>query len=299
MARGVGSVLSVVSGLAGLAWVGGGASPAALASAEPTPSAPDAGAVTAGDAARGEVLAGLAGCLLCHGAQGEGATVEVPGVGAAFAPPITHTALSAWRFSDWEAAFREGRSPRGTAYGPFFPWKALGGMTDADLMDIAAWASALPDAPWSTPTRPKGLWTWIGPAAASRFAAPSVSPLPEVGDPTVAAQLARGRYLVSTVGHCGSCHDGRTWLGRPDAAASLGGGPRALAPNITAGDPQIGALTIEGLADRLAAGEDAEGEPLVGDMAAIAAHGLARLPEADRRAIAAWLLAVPAVAVSR
>ena len=299
-------LLRAASGLAGVAltWAVAGAVAAAEGGDPERTAAGDApadadAAVALADAGRGEVLAGVAGCLLCHGPQGGGGTVKVPGVGEAYAPPITRSAISGWSDQHWQDAFRKGRSPSGTAYGPFFPWTSLGRMTDTDLADVAAWARSLPDVVAEPPTRPKGVWTWIGPAAASAWAAPEMPPLPAVADVAVAAQLARGRYLVATVGHCGSCHDGRTWLGRPDPEAMLGGGPRALAPNITAGNPEIGALSIEQLADRLGAGEDPEGEPFVGEMAEIAEHGLARLTPADRRAIAAWLLAVPPVAASR
>jgi mono/diheme cytochrome c family protein len=263
----------------------------APAQAEPSPAT-----LPPGDAVRGEVLAGLAGCLLCHGPDGGGGTVAVPGVGSTYAPPLTHSALAGWTPANWLEAFRHGRSPEGEAYGPFFPWPAFSQMTDADLADIVAWTTTLTDVPAAPRTPPKGLWRLVGPAAASRMAAASSPALPEVEDEAFATQLARGRYLVSAVGHCGSCHDGRTRLGRPDPDARLGGGSRALAPNITTGNKALAALSIDALADALADGEDPEGEPFVDpDMAAISAHGLARLSDEDRRAIAAWLLAVPAV----
>ena len=110
--------------------------------------------------------------------------------------------------------------------------------------------------------------------------------------------IARGAYLVATVGHCGDCHTPLSWFGAPDLGRYLAGSSGGLegrkAPNITP-DPKtgIGKWSEDDIVYLLKAGGTPDGDFVGGSMAEIV-RNTARLTDDDRRAIAVYLKTVPA-----
>jgi mono/diheme cytochrome c family protein len=104
--------------------------------------------------------------------------------------------------------------------------------------------------------------------------------------------LQRGAYLAVTVGRCGDCHTPRTLLGALDPERELAGNGR-VGPNITP-DPEhgIGKWSEDDIVSLLKDGATPDGDFVGGAMAEIV-RNTARLTDADRRALAAWLRAVP------
>lgn len=268
------------------------------ASAPAPAPAPFAG--PAGDAAQGARIFLASGCGSCHATPGQGDPLRLGG-GMAFATPFgTFRApnispgpegIAGWSVADLARAVREGVSPDGRHYYPAFPYASYRAMTDGDLADLYAYLLSLPPDPAPdlghdlafpfTIRRGIGLWKrafvhegWV---------------MAEAADPEVAA----GRYLVEALAHCGECHTPRNAAGALDRAAWMAGAPNP------AGRGRIPALTPDALgwsasdiAFYLETGLTPAYDSAGGHMVAVIAN-FAQLPEADRRAVAAYIKALP------
>jgi mono/diheme cytochrome c family protein len=192
-------------------------------------------------------------------------------------------------------AVMAGVSPDGAHYYPAFPWNSYARMTPQDLTDLHAWMATLPaDATPSAPhdlafpvTLRRGLGLWKLAFARQGWV---------VDPPGLTETETRGRYLAEVLGHCGECHTPRGVLtGAPDAARWLGGGPDASGkgrvPNITPGALD---WTEADIAAYLETGFTPDYDSAGGHMALVVSN-FARLPAADRAAVAAYLKRVPPV----
>jgi mono/diheme cytochrome c family protein len=260
--------------------------------------------------ARGAYLAAASGCDQCHtdndhhGRPYAGGRVLQTEFGAITAPNITPdraTGIGGWSLDDFIRAMRWGIAPDGTHYVTAFPFPYFAQLTDADLVDLKAYLDSLAPAAQPEAGRAEGLALFAraraaaDTALAANFAVPPASP----ADP----QLARGAYLVNAVGHCGDCHTPRNWIGLPDATRVLAGSTGWLngkkAPNITPDAKSgIGDWSEDDVLDLLKDGQTPDGDFVGGAMAEIV-RNTNRLTEADRRAIAAYLKALPAKAFDK
>jgi len=263
-----------------------------------------------GDSVAGERVFYAGGCTSCHaapGAKGEdrlqlggGLALTTP-FGKFVAPNISSdkkTGVGSWSGADFANAMLAGVSPDGRHYYPAFPYASYVRMETGDVADLWAFLKTLP--PVSKPNAPhelsfpfnirRGLGLW--------------KMLFLNGDPVVAIdesdpKLARGRYLVEGPGHCGECHTPRNLIGGIDPGRWLAGGPapegKGRIPNITPDATGIGDWSEADIAYALESGFTPEFDSLGGAMAEVQKN-TAKLPAADREAIAAYLKAVPAVA---
>lgn len=261
-------------------------------------------------AERGEYLARVAGCVPCHTDRANGGPPLAGGralgsaYGTFFAPNITPDpvhGIGAWSDADFVRALRHGRSPSGRTYYPAFPYPAYTGLTERDILDIKVWLFAQPPVPkenrehdirfpfsWRFSLYP---WRWFFFTAGPR---PDV--LPEASD----ALVARGGYLVEALGHCGECHTPRNMLGGLKAARPFAGtryGPGAtLVPNITPDrETGIGGWSEADLVFFFRTALKPDGDDVTGEMREVIEDGLSHLTDQDLRAIAAYLLARPAI----
>lgn len=258
-----------------------------------------------GDPVQGETVFRAAGCASCHMAPGaEGAAEMVLAGGQAFptafgtfyAPNISTDAgqgIGGWTPAEVAGAVMDGVSPQGRHYYPALPYTAYRRMAPQDMADLAAFLATLPaDA---TPSKPhevgfpfnirRGLGGWKLLFGRDDWV------LTEVTTP----ELTRGRYIVEALAHCGECHTPRNALGGLDRSRWLGGAPSAdgksTVPNITPGKL---AWSEAEIVEYLTSGFTPEYDSVGGHMAHVVAN-MARLPEADRAAVAAYLKAVPPV----
>jgi mono/diheme cytochrome c family protein len=258
----------------------------------------------AGDAAKGETVFWAAGCASCHmaaDAKGDAELVLKGGqrfasdFGTFLAPNIsqdpTH-GIGAWTVTDLANAITRGVSPDGAHYYPALPYASYAKMQMQDVADLHAFLKTLPADP--TPSQPHdlafpfsqraavGLWKLL--YLTDDWAMP--------GNLTPTAD--RGRYIAEALAHCGECHTPRTLLGGMDRARWLAGAPNPSGegriPNITPAK-----LTWEpaDIVQYLTTGFTPEFDSVGGHMAHVVAN-MARLPESDRQAVAAYLKSVPA-----
>lgn len=210
--------------------------------------------------------------------------------------PDLATGIGGWSSADFIRAMRWGIAPDGTHYVPAFPFPYYARLTDGDLADLKLFLDSLP--PVSRPvSAPGSLALWARAKGAIGTAVADISASP-IALSSQAGPVARGAYLVATVGRCGDCHTPLTWLGAPDADRFLAGRPGgfegAKVPNITP-DPEsgIGKWNADDILFLLKDGGKPDGD-YVGDGMVEIVRNTARLSDDDRQAIAAYLKTVPA-----
>lgn len=269
-----------------------------------------AGDVQAADPGRGAVIFALAGGCGCHtpkdGLVGAGGVeIETP-FGTFYSTNITSdpvTGIGEWSDDEIDAALRRGRLRDGTSEAPVMPYDQYAGMADSDARDLIAYLRGLPAVERENRPHQVGLplprlaftvWRWL-------FAGDTTSPAvaPEGGVP-------RGRYLADHVGICGDCHTPRNRLGVRQAGRYLAGvanGPRGEpVANITSDSVTgIGEWDEQDLRQLLQTGLKPNFDNVQGLMAEIVdgvggGPGLAKAPEQDLQAIAAYVKTVPPIA---
>lgn len=259
----------------------------------------------AGSAARGQAVFSAAGCASCHmanGARGEaqlvlkGGQEFVTAFGTFVAPNISpdpEQGIGGWTLAQFASAVQRGVSPEGQHYYPAFPYTAYARASLQDVADLKAYMDSLPPDP--TPSQPHrvgfpfnirmslGVWKFL--FAGGGWAVPG----------NLTPTESRGRYLVEALGHCGECHTPRNALGGLERARWLAGAPTAdgkgKVPNIT---PAVLTWTEDEIVEFLTTGFTPEYDVVGGQMAHVV-ENLSRIPETDRRAIAAYLKRVPPV----
>lgn len=271
----------------------------ALAQAGPALAAADPAQI-----AKGETLAGLAGCANCHTAKGGTALAGGDGLktpfGVFYPPNITPDptqGIGGWDDATFLKALREGRSPEGEPYYPAFPYTSFTHMTDEDLLAIKAWIDSLPPSPQeskphelSFPYNQRwGLDLW----QAAFFKPARFEP-----DKSKDEAWNRGAYLVQGPGHCAECHTPRNFAGALDTARAWAGGPNPAGegkiPNISS-DPTagIGKWSEDDLKTALTLGMLPDGDFLGGEMGKVVNNGTSKLPPEDLQAIVTYVKSLP------
>ena len=241
--------------------------------------------------ARGEYLVKAGGCISCHEGSNEslsgGAAVESP-FGTFYASNITpdqQTGIGGWSGEDFIAALRHGRRPDGSFYYPAFPYRAYSGLSDEEILDIAAYLQnqtaiensvAAHDLPgWV------GRWQMLG----WNLLADWKEPQRQAGtDP----EIARGEHLVRNLGHCSECHSPRDALGIIQYRDEFKGGelPDGHVEAIDA--EALSGWTEEDLSLFLLIGMKQDGEFVGGKMEPVIEHNTSQLTDEDRQAMAAF-----------
>lgn len=256
----------------------------------------------------GEYLFRAAGCAGCHtdeenkGAPLAGGRALRTPFGVFYAPNITpdpETGIGRWSAADFTRALRDGLSPRGRHYYPAFPYTSYTRMTDADINAIRTYLfSQKPvrqenkphELPWYLRSR-ASLWPW------KLFFFRAGAFEPQLDRPE---EWNRGAYLVKAVGHCGECHTPRNFLGGFKDSHKMAGNPDgadgAEIPNITPDRKTgIGSWTVNDIASYLKSGATPDGDYAGDVMADVIDHSTSYLTDQDRRAIAMYIVSLPAI----
>ncbi len=257
-----------------------------------------------GDAGRGELVFWAGGCASCHAdakATGDDKLVLKGGqsfpspFGTFIAPNISNdpiAGIGAWNELDLANAMIRGVSPEGQHYYPVFPYASYAKADLQDVVDLRAFLATLPADPTPSGAHEVGFPFNIRLSLGGWKLLFLKDGWVVDGDLTEEEQ--RGRYLAEALGHCGECHTPRNALGGMESARWLAGGPvpagRGNFPNIT---PAKLDWSKADIVEYLTSGFTPDFDSVGGHMALVV-ENTARLPEADRAAIAAYLKRVPA-----
>ncbi|WP_425572690.1 cytochrome c [Paraburkholderia heleia] len=199
--------------------------------AAPSPPAGDAEAI-----ARGAKLAAIGNCMTCHtAAPGQplagGLPLQTP-FGVIYSTNITPdegSGIGGWSLEAFTRAMRRGVSRDGHLLYPAFPYPHFAQMSDADIAALYAWlmsrASVDAPTPHNTLIFPLGLRPLM--AVWNRLYLPpesAASATSHASKDAQAPEVARGRYLVESLGHCGACHTPLNLLGAERRDRALQGG---------------------------------------------------------------------------
>ena len=268
-----------------------------------------AAAAPSADAAliqRGEYLARAGDCMACHTAKGGkpfagGVPLATP-IGTVYSTNITpdaKTGIGDYTYDDFDRALRHGVAKAGYTLYPAMPYPSYAKVRPDDVKALYAYfmhGVAPVDAPakqngipWPLSMRwPLGIWRSVfAPAVATDVAA----------SPADDAMLARGRYLVEGLGHCGACHTARgamlqeKALTDGDGPAFLNGGTveQWFANDLRSDDAAgLGAWSTADIVEFLKSGRNAHSAAF-GGMREVVADSTQYLSDGDLTAIATYL----------
>jgi nicotinate dehydrogenase subunit B len=258
---------------------------------------PDASVFSAATIARGQQLAALGDCAVCH-TNLIGGTINAGGLaletpfGTIYSTNITpdvETGIGAWSYPAFERAMREGIHRDGRQLYPAFPYTHFSKTTDADLQALYAFLMA------QTPVRADNPQTKLAFPFNWRPLMAGWNALFHregafVADTSKTAVWNRGAYLVESLGHCSACHSPRNALGAEQANAYLAGGFAEgwEAPPLTSLSQAPIPWSEDELFAYLRSGESRFHGVAAGPMAPVVKE-LAALPDQDIRAMAVYL----------
>jgi nicotinate dehydrogenase subunit B len=246
--------------------------------------------------ARGEQLAALGDCAVCHTADGGiinagGRALETP-FGIIFSTNITpdvETGIGAWSYPAFERAMRDGVHRDGRQLYPVFPYTHFARTSDADLQALYAYLMAQTPVTSEPPQNALRFPFNLRPLVAG-WNALFHDASPFKPDPSKSEQWNRGFYLVESLGHCGACHSPRNALGAEQRNAYLAGGfaDGWEAPALTSLSSVPIPWTEDELFNYLRSGQSRFHGVAAGPMAPVV-KDLAKLPDTDIHAMAIYL----------
>ena len=262
---------------------------------------PDAASFDRALVKRGETLAGIGNCAVCHTPPGGrplagGLALPTPFgvINTTNITPDVETGIGAWSEAAFIRAMREGVDRSGHYLYPALPYDYFARVTDADLKAIYAYLMTREAV--AAPAIPNGLaFPFSVRLLLAGWNLLFLDSRPFQPDPTKDKEWNRGAYLVEGLGHCGACHTSRNLFGaaqKNPAAAYDGGRPEGwYAPPLN--QNALGPIpwTQNALANYLIDGWDRDHGIAGGPMIAIV-NDLRNQSEDDVFAIAAYLLSL-------
>jgi mono/diheme cytochrome c family protein len=271
----------------------------------PLSDAPPSAPTDAASIERGRQLATVGNCQTCHTARGGAPYAGGRGIATPFGtvyagnltPDPTH-GLGQWNSDAFWRALHHGRSRDGRLLYPAFPYNNTTQVSREDSDALYAYLRSLPAV--AQPNRPHALdWPYSTQAALAVWRALYFRPGGFVPQPQQSAEWNRGAYLVQGLAHCSACHAPRNALGASSNMLDLAGGLIPLqnwyAPSLNA--PQEAGLQDWPLDHIVALFRDgrAPGAQVTGPMAEVVQHSTQHWADADLRAMASYLKALPRV----
>lgn len=262
--------------------------------------------------AQGEYLTRVGNCMACHTVQGGapfagGRSIETP-FGVVYSSNLTPdkaTGLGAWTSAEFWRAMHNGRGKDGRLLYPAFPYTSYTHVTREDSDAIFVYLQSLPPVaqankahalrfPYSTQAA-LGVWRalFFTPADVAQPAASAPQALATAQVP----DYQRGAYLVNGLGHCAACHTPRNSLGAEQQGQALAGGlipvQNWLAPALTdAGQAGVQRWPQADVVALLKTGVAPQAS-VIGPMAEVVFRSTQYLSDADARAMAVYLQALP------
>ena len=245
---------------------------------------------------KGEALAGIGACEVCHTARdgapfagGRGLPTPFGTVYSTNITPDAETGIGRWSEAAFRRSMREGVDREGRHLYPVFPYDHFTRVTEDDLDAIYAFLMSREPVTFEAP--PNEL---LFPLDLRLLLAGWKLLFLETGefeaDGSRDEEWNRGAYLAEGLGHCGACHTPRNVLGALDKSAAYDGGDAEdwHAPALDARSPAPIPWSRDQLVDYLFDGWAEEHGIAAGPMAPVVNH-LYDQSEDDVFAIAAYL----------
>ena len=293
MTRGRGTRLAIgaataLLALAALAWANRHPE---LAPVDP----PDAAAFDTALLRKGEALAGIGACEVCHtserGAPYAGGRALPTPFGIVYSTNITPdaaTGIGAWSRAAFRRAMHEGVDRRGRHLYPAFPYDHFTRVTDEDIDAIYAFLMTREPVTFEAPEHELAF-----PFNVRMLLAGWKLLFLETGrfepDESRDEEWNRGAYLAEGLGHCGACHTPRNAFGAIEEDAAYDGGDVEdwHAPAVNVRSPTPIPWSQEQLVDYLFDGWEEQHGIAAGPMAPVVNH-LYDQSEDDVFALAAY-----------
>ncbi|MDR8731721.1 cytochrome c [Burkholderia pseudomultivorans] len=269
---------------------------------------------------RGAYLATLGDCAACHVAKdgkpfAGGLPIATP-IGTVYTTNITpdvETGIGRYTLGDFERAVRRGIRADGSSMYPAMPYPSYAHVSDDDVRALYAYfmhgvtpvdaPDRKPDIPWPLSLRwPLTYWRWMFAPKVQPAVQTNIGGATDAGAAHDAALLARGRYLVEGLMHCGSCHTPRG-IGLQEKALGDADGPDYLAGSVIdhyvannlRGDDLtgLGQWSKADIVEFLRTGRNAQ-TAAFGGMRDVVEHSSQYLNDTDLLAVATYLKSLPA-----
>lgn len=245
---------------------------------------------------RGEQVFRAGDCAACHsspktGAELAGGLAMVTPMGSIYGTNISPSkehGIGNWSADDLYRAVAAGMAPGRKNLYPAMPYASYHQVTRGDVDALWVWLMKQPAIEVPNQANAMHFPFNILPAVAmwNAINRPAVKEFELSAD-----ELVRGRYLVDTLGHCAECHSPRTKLTfAMDKSHYLEGNTLegAYAPALTTDALSARGWTKDDLVKFFRTGVSAQGVMTFG-MASVLEHSTSQMPEADLRAMAAYL----------
>lgn len=254
--------------------------------------------------ARGQYLAQLGDCVVCHTARGGAPFAGGEGVptpfGKVFGPNITpdaDTGIGSWSADDFWQALHLGKSKDGHFLYPAFPYTDYTRINRADADALFAYLKSLPPVRQSS-REPELRFPYNQRPLLAIWRALYFRPGVYRADAQQSDEWNRGAYLVQGAGHCAACHSPRNSFGGTERDTELAGAvipvldwyAPPLNSDLHAG---VGGWEREELSALLKVGISYRGVAS-GPMAEVVYNSLQHLSQADVQAISVYLKTLPA-----
>jgi mono/diheme cytochrome c family protein len=251
--------------------------------------------------ARGRALTDAGNCTSCHTADPSkpfagGKRIETP-FGTVFSANLTpdrDTGLGTWSDDEFVRAFRFGVDRDGSRYYPAFPYPHFTKIIRPDILAIRAYLDTLP-AVKNDPPPPQLRWPLNHRVLMRLWNFAFFRPGIFEPDQNRSAEWNRGGYLVEGLAHCGACHTPKNFLGaeRRDQKFAGGAVDGWFAPRLDGAERGgLKSWSVDDIVEYLQSGRNGKSHA-GGPMAEVVLNSTSRMSDADVRAVATYLKALP------
>jgi mono/diheme cytochrome c family protein len=251
---------------------------------------------------RGQYLVRVGDCAPCHTPEGGPPFAGSFGLntpfGVIYSTNLTsdpETGIGALSADKFYAALHEGIGPKGLPIYPAMPYTAFTRVSRADSDAMLAYLKTVPAVHRPRPANrlpfPLNLRFMMRGWNLLFFSSGNYQP-----HPGKSADWNRGAYIVNGLGHCGSCHTPKNFLGADKSSKPFQGGNlnEWFAPELTANARTgLGAWSVDDIVEYLKTGRNGRVNA-GGPMADVVTNSTALMSDQDLRAIAVYLKDQPA-----